>query len=182
MSGPQCVVVFVIQLDDLTAELRKVLVNQINHLLTREHCPVLNDTDIADGIDDSPVHVPQGCVTIEIGVVVKKLRVTRHFPDALAVDFKDFCRCGRNQTDKTVSLFLLRKDRQRQDRQAQKDKCRFQETHHSSLNFEDRPSLSKVQSLKIGSMTMRVDLIFSSRNLSMASTDFSCLAYSSKRL
>ena len=183
MPGPQRVVILIGQLDDLSTEPGKVLVNQINETLAGEHSAVLDYADIANRVNDPRVNIPKGCVTVEIGVVVKKLSMSGHLPDVLSVDFDDSRRCGGDQTDKTVSLLLLLGNgRQRKNKQRQKDKCLLQGHHHSSLNFVDQPSLSKAQSLKIGSMTMRVDLIFSSRNLSMASTDFSCLAYSRRRL
>ena len=78
---PERVAVLVPKLHQRASELREVLVDQVIQTLAAEHRAVLDDLDIAEGVDHIRVDVPQGGVTDQQGRVVLKTRV----PQGLAV-------------------------------------------------------------------------------------------------
>ena len=72
MARPQGIVVLVHQLDYIPPEFRKIIVYAVDHLFAFQLRPVLDDTDIAYSFYDTGVHIPQGGITQQIGIVVQK--------------------------------------------------------------------------------------------------------------
>ena len=95
---PQSVVVLVLKLDDIPAEFREVGIDMVFHFLALQLGLLLDDSDIAHGIYDPRVHVPQGGVAVEICVVVEKHCRTGDFPVAHPVYFQQLRAFSAQQT------------------------------------------------------------------------------------
>ena len=70
--GAESVVVFILELHQRTTELHKVVIDPVNHLVAGEDRAVLHHPHVPVGIDNSGIHVPQGRVADEVGIIVKE--------------------------------------------------------------------------------------------------------------
>ena len=58
MPGPQGIMILIRQLDNRSAELGKVHIDEICQLVAGEDRLILKDADIAPGLDDLGLHIP----------------------------------------------------------------------------------------------------------------------------
>ena len=83
VSGPERVVVLVLQLHHASAELRPVLVHEVIQFVTAKDGLVLEDLYVAVRIDQGCVHVPDGGVAYKVCVIVKESGGAEDFADLL---------------------------------------------------------------------------------------------------
>ena len=166
---PQYVLLLVAQLHDGAAELREVVVYQIVELLAREFGFALDQPHVPDAMYDAAVHIPHRAVADKIGSVMQEGRAhgLAHEPVLLRLLLFDELRAY--ETDQRIRLLGAGPSRQRT---AGRQKQRGGKNQSSFLTFPAHPFREKSQSPNRGSMTMYVESILSSRNLSMASICF----------
>ena len=99
--------ILVLQLNQCTSELCEVIIYDISKLLAGEYCLFLKDADISPCFDNPGLYIPEGCVTKEISVIVKKSRRSHHLSVAGTLDVHHLSRFGTDEYDKTVRLVLL---------------------------------------------------------------------------
>ena len=107
ISGPERIMILVLQLNQCTSELCEVIIYDISKLLAGEYCLFLKDADISPCFDNPGLYIPEGCVTKEISVIVKKSRRSHHLSVAGTLDVHHLSRFGTDEYDKTVRLVLL---------------------------------------------------------------------------
>ena len=137
----------VFHLDQGAAGLDEVLVDEVVHLVGGEDGAFLHHPHIAPGVDDAGVHIPEGGIADEIGVVVEEGGV-----DGLAVvdaeflyELQGLCLDEAHQTVFLLSFFLGRQACAQQQ-------CQGKGNYF--LTFSFHPSREKSQSAKIGSIMM----------------------------
>ena len=64
--------ILIFQLDKCSSELGKIFINEICELVTCQNSLILKNADITPCIDEARIHIPQGCVTKKIGIVMKE--------------------------------------------------------------------------------------------------------------
>ena len=117
--GTQGVAIFVTELHQRSPELGEALVDQVNKAFTAEHRVVLDNPDIAEGVDHVPVDVPQGRVADQKGGIMLEPGMAQSLPVVLAI-FLDLLKLiTTEQTDETVPLliFLGRETERNQQKQ-----------------------------------------------------------------
>ena len=179
MSGPQCIIILVRQLDHRTSELGQILIDEICQFVARQHSLFLKNTHIAPGIDDFGLHIPIGCITKQICIIVQKAGRSYNLPVTRSFHIHHLCRLGTHKHDKTVLTLGLSHEGQH-GRYCKK--YGYEISAHYLRNFAAQPLRSKSQSLNIGSMIMNVVSILELMNSSIASIDFFCFACSRSRL
>ena len=97
VAGAEGVFVLVFQLYESAAELREVVVHHVLQRAGTQPGAVLDDLDMADGVDDVRRHVPQGGIAQEVGVVVQETGGTCDFAETLPVLFNELGRPGTHQ-------------------------------------------------------------------------------------
>ena len=78
--GAEGVAVLVFKLHEGSAGLDQIVVDHVIHLVGREDGALLHDAHVAPGVDYAGIHIPEGRIADEVGVVVEEGRV-----DGLAV-------------------------------------------------------------------------------------------------
>ena len=125
VTGAQGVLVLVLQLDEAAAELREVVVHHVLQGAGAQAGAVLDDLDVADGVDDVRRHVPQGRVAQEIGVVVQEAGRARHLAEAFPVPFDELGGFRAHEGHQRVFLLLAprRNGRHPQGQRRQEEIC-----------------------------------------------------------
>ena len=147
VAGPQGVLVLVFQLDQRSAELGHVLVHDILEGLAGQLGPVLDDADVADGVADVRVDVPEGRVAEQVGVVVEEAGGAHHLAPAFAVPLDQLCGLGADKGHLVL----------RRDRHCPQGQCRDEKTAEGMHHFENllfQIGRVKSQPWKRGSMTI----------------------------
>jgi hypothetical protein len=99
--------IFIHKLDKRTSKLSEIVIYQICQFFAGQHSLLLQNADIAPGINYSGLYIPEGSVTKEISVIVKKSRRSHHLSVAGTLDVHHLSRFGTDEYDKTVRLVLL---------------------------------------------------------------------------
>ena len=145
--GAEGVVVLVLELHQRSAGLDEVVVDDVVHLVGGEYGPLLHDAHVAPGVDDAGIHVPEGGVADEVGVVVEEGGV-----DGLAIVgpalLDEFERLGLDEAHQAVPLLRFVLGRQAGAEQQRKGRQNY------FLTFSFHPSREKSQSPNMGSMMM----------------------------
>ena len=157
MTRPEHIVVLVFELHDGTAEFRQVPFDVISQLVAGKDGLLLEDPDMADGLDDLPVDPPQGGIAEQEGIVVEETGLTGHFPVGLSRTVDILVEVlGTQQTDQRVLLLRLVlgwKTHEAGERQQDGQENPFPHDHSAAwLTAFFHPSREKSQSAKIGSM------------------------------
>ena len=107
MPGPQCIMILVCQLDDRTAELGKVQIDEICQLVAGEDSLILEDAHIAPRFDDLGLHIPQSRITEKVCSIMKEARRTYDLSVAGSFDVHHLCRLRTQKHHEAVLVFLL---------------------------------------------------------------------------
>ena len=145
--GAEGVVVLVLQLHQCSARLDEVFVDDVVHLVGGEDGALLHHPHVAPGIDNPGIHVPEGRVADEVGVVVEEGGVDglAEIHPALLYEFKGF---GLDEAHQTVlPLSLVLGGQAGAQKECDGKDCYF-------LTFAFHPSREKSQSPNMGSITM----------------------------
>ena len=147
IMGAEGVAVLVFKLHEGSAGLDQIVVDHVIHLVGREDGALLHDAHVAPGVDYAGIHIPEGRIADEVGVVVKEGRV-----DGLAVvgpalldEFEGFRLDEAHQTVPLLRFVLGRQAGAEQQRKGRK---------YYFLTFSFHPSREKSQSPNKGSMMM----------------------------
>ena len=158
IGGPQGIVVLVLELNYAAAELGEVVVDEVVEIVACQFGLVLEDLDVTGGLDKAAVHIPQGRVTDEIGVVVQEFGGAENLAVGNAALDDHLGRFGAHQAYETI--LVLRPDLcgQRQGRKEQNRSRKYLpdgfQHRYSLRNFSFQPSRLNSHSLKSGSITM----------------------------
>ena len=145
--------ILVLQLDKRSAELCQVVIHHILERLAGQARPVLDQLDMAYGIDDIGIDIPQRGVADQIRPVVEEPGRTDYLAVLDGALLDQLGRLGGNQPCQGIP-FLLGTKARRQDRKAQRQEQKSEKAsaHQSNLVFQT--SRVKSQSRNIGSMTI----------------------------
>ena len=106
VAGAQGVAVLVLELDHGAPELGQVIVDEVVQLLAGQHRLVLQDADVAEGLDDMDVHVPVGRVADQVRLVVEEARRSDDLPVVAALLLDQLRGLGAHQAHKAVRGLL----------------------------------------------------------------------------
>ena len=115
--GSEHIAILIHQLDNMSPESGKVLIYQIFETVSCKDCLFLNNLHISHRINHPFVHIPQSIVTFEIGIIMKKKCISLNLSETLTINLQQTGLIGRYQTDKTILLLILSKNRQREKNQ-----------------------------------------------------------------
>ena len=107
MPGPEGVAILVFQLDKRASELGKVVIHQINELVAGQFCLFLDDAYIVDTLNYGSVHVPEGGVADEVGIIMKEAGRADNLSVALSVPVDLLHALCTQKADQRVRLLCL---------------------------------------------------------------------------
>ena len=173
VMGPEGVLVLVLQLHQGTAELGKVVIDEIVQFVAAQYGPVLDDLDMAVAADYILVDVPDGRVAQELGRIVFEAGIAQRLAVADPIFLLLLELVAAEKPYEAVFPLIPLGGQAAGDEQEQDGICQAPGEHRYLVNLESQPARLNSQSLNIGSMMMWVSLILPSRNSSIA---FICLS------
>ena len=159
-AGAEKIAFLVGQLDDRTAELGEILVDQVVELVARQDGLVLEDLDMAEGLDIVAVEVPEGRIADEVGAVVEETRRAENLAVVLPALFDETGGLGAQEQHQRVLVpvvLLLREQREDGHKGQETGQEAFSDgTSHGGYfrNLSAHWGRVNSHSLNSGSMTM----------------------------